>query len=265
MLKMRRGKYVKGSRVIFDIWYDPIHVYIYAWLYVYHMCIIFTCQSWFIPSLSSTLLILQETIRFSRNYLALKRRHHLGFGQVFNLELMRVASCRCVVAWTTEATTEICALFILDVLLLHGQPLSDFNPPHQQWLVFRRLVICWWSCPCSGKFFLYATRELDKILWILPTDLKIRCPFGIYSILPLLSDPFGSIVFFQREEVQGSRQLTTATKRGSELPAGSAASAFTALRQVLGAPLSDGGPRPLQRCGHPVDWGNGTLRGSTYF
>jgi len=34
---------------------------------------------------------------------------------------------------------------------------------------------------------------------------------------------------------------------GSELPAGSAASAFTALRQVLGAPLSDGGPRPLQR------------------
>lgn len=152
------------SHFWYMIWY-MIHVYI---IYIYmhdYMCIIFTNQSWFLQSLSSSLLFSQETIRFSRNYLALKRRHHLGFRR-FQPWANAVASCRFVVAWKTEATTEICALFILDVLLLHGQPLSDLCPQHKQWLDFRRLVICWWSCRCSGNFVLYSTRELDKILWI---------------------------------------------------------------------------------------------------
>ena len=82
-------------------------------------------------------------------------------------------------------------------------------------------------------------------------DMKIRCPFvnTQYISIPLLSDPSVNFVFSKREVVHCRQFSSTATKRGSELPAGSAASAFTALRQVLGAPLSDGGPRPLHGVG----------------
>lgn len=149
--------------------YDTMHAYIYI------------CMIICVSSLQISLDLFNHSVQVYSFYrtipslkiLGLKRRHHLGFGR-FQPWANAVASCRCGLqrrqplkyvhfsSWT-------CCYFTVNDLAIFAPGTSSGWFLGGWWFVGGLVVV-------QGNF-LYSTRELDKILWILPTDLKIRCPF----------------------------------------------------------------------------------------